>query len=133
MKLSRVGAPAAEKPTVADRESGIVVARESRRYARRPAFFAARLSTLKADLDPKTHASFYVLTEARTRDVGDAGLGLEVDDVVAEGQRVLIELDLPDGSILTTPASVMWCTHDRDTHYLGLCFDDPVPGLIERV
>ncbi len=133
MRPSRHGEKTAGEPIVADRESGIVVAREARRHPRRAALLVARVSTLKADLDPKTQASFYVLTEARTLDVGDAGAGLEVDDAVPEGRRVMVELDLPDGSTLTSRASVMWSAQDRDAHYLGLRFDEPVPGLIDRV
>lgn len=133
MKPSRAGGPAAQQPAVRDRESGIVVARESRRFPRRDALLVARVTTLKADLDPETQASFYVLTDARTLDVGDAGAGLEVDDAVPEGRRVMVELDLPDGSTLTCSASVMWSSNDKDAHYLGLRFDEPVPGLIDRV
>ncbi len=143
MKPSRVGGPASGRPTiadrnvgnrnVADRESGIVITRESRQHPRRAALLVARVSTLKADLDPKTQTSFYVLTDARTLDVGDAGAGLEVDDAVAEGGRVMVELDLPDGSTVTSRASVMWCAKDRGAHYLGLRFDEPVPGLVDRV
>lgn len=137
MKPSRVGAQASGQSTfadrTADRESGIVIARESRKHPRRVALLVARVSTLKADLDPKTQASFYVLTDARTLDVGDAGVGLEIDDAVAEGRRVMVELDLPDGSTLTRQASVVWCAKDRDAHYLGIRFDEPVTGLVDRV
>jgi hypothetical protein len=137
MEPSRARGQAPAGPTAADRtaarESRIVIASESRKHPRRVALLVARVSTLQADLDPKTQASFYVLTDARTLDVSDAGVGLEIDDAVPEGRRVMVELDLPDGSTLTAQASVVWSAKDRDVHYLGARFAEPVQGLVDRV
>lgn len=120
-------------PVADGRESGVVVSRESRKHARRVIELGARVSTLEAVVDPKTRDSFYVLTEARTLDIGEAGAGLKVDDPVATGQRVMVELELPDGSVLSCRASVRWTARDVDSYYVGLCFDESVPDLPERL
>ena len=117
----------------AQRESGVVVAREARRHPRRAIALEARVSTLEADHDPNTQASFYILTDAQTLDVGEAGAGLRVDDDLPAGRRVMVELDLPDGSTVLTGASVMWSARDRDEYYIGLRFDEAVPDLLKRL
>jgi hypothetical protein len=110
-------------------ESGVVVAREARRHPRRAVGRVASISTLDASHD-KSGSSYFVVTEGRTLDVGDGGLGLEVQDTLREGSRVLIDVELGDGRTLECRATVVWTSADATgAHFAGLSFEQPQPGL----
>lgn len=94
---------------------------------------SARVSTLQGTIDADHQDPYFVLTEARTLDVGDAGAGLQVDDPMPEGKRVVVELELPDGDLVLRLARVMWSARDSKSYYLGLRFEEPIPGLLERI
>src|SRR5262245_57078036 len=104
-------------------ESGVVVAREARRHPRRSVGRVASISTLDAAHD-KSGSSYFVVTEARTLDVGDGGLGLELEDTLREGSRVLIDLELGEGRTLECRARVVWTAADASgAHFAGLSFE----------
>ncbi len=122
-----------ERAGEVERSSGVVIAREARRFPRKRIQLIARISSLQPEHDGEG-AAYYVLSDARTLDVGDAGVGLEVDDGVPAGGRVLVEVEMADGSVLTRSATVMWTAEDAaQVSYLGLRFDEPIPGLAARI
>jgi hypothetical protein len=112
-------------------ESGVVVAREARRHPRRSVGRVASISTLDPVHDGKG-SSYFVVTEGRTLDVGDGGLGLEVEDTLREGSRVLIDVELGEGRTLECRARVVWTAADPSgAHFAGLSFEQPQPGLVD--
>jgi hypothetical protein len=114
-------------------ESGVVVAREARLHPRRSLGRIASISTLDASRD-RTGSAYFVVVEGRTLDVGDGGLGLEVEDSLREGSRVLVDVELGEGRTLECRARVVWSAADANgAHFAGLSFDEPQPGLLNSL
>lgn len=130
MKSASKPVPGPSKAIATRFESGVVVAKEARLHPRRRAEFTAHVATLEAARDRETGAPFFLITEGRTLDVGDGGLGLEVQDAIAEGVRVLVDVELDGGRTLACHARVVWTSTDvAGAQFVGVCFDEPKPGL----
>ena len=122
-----------ERPVIVGAESGVVVARESRRHGRRQVACQASIATLDAERDASTGAPYFLVTAGSTLDVGDGGMGLRVESSISEGRRVLVDLTTDDGQSLARAARVAWTSRDsQGVEFLGLCFDEPWPGFTEH-
>lgn len=106
-------------------ESGLDVAAEPRRQPR----IRAELSAVLSTLEPNGDAS-YTLTQAKTIDVADGGLGLTVDEAISVGQRVVVEFELEGGLWLERSGRVAWCADNPNgTRSMGVAFDALMSGL----
>jgi hypothetical protein len=114
-------------------ESGVVVAREARRHPRRRVVFSASVATLDAERDGEG-ATYFLVTPASTLDVGEGGLGLQVETTIATGRRVLVDVHLEDGRTVECQARVAWTSSDTEgTQFVGVTFDSPLPGLMHSL
>jgi hypothetical protein len=130
---SKSPAKGREKGIATRFESGVVVAREARTHPRRSLARVASISTLDASRDG-AGSSYFIVTEGRTLDVGDGGLGLEVEDTLREGTRVLVDVELGEGRTLECRARVVWTSDDATgAHFAGLSFDEPQLGLVNSL
>jgi hypothetical protein len=133
MKLVKPLVVGQTRPVIVGAESGVVVARESRRHARRQVSCQASIATLDAERDASTGAPYFLVTAGTTLDVGDGGVGLRVESSISEGRRVLVDLTTDDGQNLARAARVAWTARDmHGVEFLGLCFDEPWPGFTEE-
>jgi hypothetical protein len=132
--VSSKSAALGQKAIATRYESGVVVAREARLHPRRSIGRTASISTLDAAHDSDSGSSYFLVTEGRTLDVGDGGLGLEVDSSLREGSRVLVDVELADGRLLECRARVVWSSSDAaGAHFAGVSFDEPQHGLVQTL
>jgi hypothetical protein len=110
-----------------------VVAREARQHPRRQVACTASLATLEPERDAATGAAYFLVTPASTLDVGDGGVGLQVESTLSEGRRVLVDLTLEDGRNFARAGRVAWTSRDaHGSHFVGLRFDEPWPDLVRE-
>jgi hypothetical protein len=114
-------------------ESGVVVARETRRHTRRDAARVAHIATLDA-VQEGNGRPYFLVTQGSTFNVGDGGLGMRVDNAIECGTRVLVDLSLAGGQVVECSARVVWVSEDGEgTQFVGLSFGRERPGLSELV
>ena len=109
--------------------SGVIVARESRVHPRVRVKLDARLSTVEAEQEG-AGAPYFVLANATTLDVADAGIGLESDSPIEPGRRVVVEIDIGDGLTVERAGKVVW--HSKEpggASFMGIAFDEVLSGL----
>src|SRR5688500_9740186 len=92
--------------------SGVVVASEARRHPRIKVALSASVTTLDAERDGATGASFFVVSPAETLDVGDGGMALQLESGISSGRRVVVELQLDGGESFARSARVAWTSRD---------------------
>jgi hypothetical protein len=113
--------------------SGVQTTRESRGQVRVAAQLKARVSTLDPTEETRGGPHYYMLLSAVTMDVADGGLGLQADDCMARGQRVVVELELSNGESVECKGRVAWSGEDADGRsVLGISFEQELAGLARQ-
>jgi hypothetical protein len=112
-----------------DRERLLANMRKGKREATR---LSARISTLDP-VEPANRegAPYFVLAVATTVDVAEGGVGLRSDCGFEAGQRVVVELELPDAQVVERRGRVVWATLDESgVERLGVEFEENVAAIV---
>lgn len=80
----------------------------TQQFPRRPARVPIRISTIDAETDPDSGASFFRSTEATTANLSRGGAFVHSWEPLAAGRRVIVALDLPAGGELQLVGHVVW-------------------------
>lgn len=79
-----------------------------RRHERVPVEVKVRISTIDPETDPRTGKPYFRTSEETCANVSRGGTFVVTGDPVAPGQRLLLEIDIPDGSVIQTIGRVAW-------------------------
>jgi hypothetical protein len=66
------------------------------------------VSTVDAESDPDSGKAFFRSIEERCFDISRGGVFVMTQDPIESGLRVLLELDIPGGSVVQTLGRVVW-------------------------
>lgn len=80
----------------------------TQQFPRRPACVPVRISTIDAETDPDSGASFFRSTEATTANLSRGGAFVHSWEPLAAGRRVIVALDLPAGGEIQLVGHVVW-------------------------
>ena len=107
-------------------------ASEPREHRRVETELEVRLSTLEPLRAGTGHPPCYLVTQARTLDVANGGLGLRSELGLAAGHRVLVELVI-DGEHIEQKGRVVWSFDQvAGESLIGVAFDEAICGFEER-
>lgn len=79
-----------------------------RRHHRIRARLPVRISTIEPDLDPWTGKNYFRASHETCSDVSRGGAFVRTTELLGPGRRVLLELQLPNGSQVETIGRVAW-------------------------
>jgi hypothetical protein len=121
------------EPAVEGLSTGVIVAREARHCPRVTVQLDALVSTLDACQEGDNGDRYFVVTDGRTVDVADGGLGLRAESALEKGRRVIVEMTMGDGLSVERSGRVMW-THREAAGgvTMGIAFDEKLLGLALR-
>jgi len=95
-----------------------------RRHRRVPARLSVRISTIEPERDPWTKRPFFRASQETCANVSRGGAFVWTAEPLSPGRRVLLELQLPDGSPLEAIGRVAWTKHvmspDERQHEAGI-------------
>lgn len=94
------------------------------KHPRLSARVAARISTVHPESDPETGEPFYRIVEETTANLSRGGAFVESWEPLESGRKVLVEIDLPDGSPLQVVARVAWTRRQLHADALRRISDD---------
>jgi hypothetical protein len=106
---------------------------ERRRFPRVLVDVPIRLSTIDPEVDPWSGRPFFRSCEEAVADVSRGGARLRSEAPLAPGRRLLLEMDLPDGSSFEAIARVAWSRLDPGQYGLGLEFLGGTPDHLARL
>lgn len=111
--------------------------RERRRYPRVGTHVPIRLSTIDPEIDPWSGRPFFRTCEEAVADVSRGGARIRSFEPLGPGRRLLLEMQLPDGSAFEAIARVAWsrldASDDANAYGLGLEFLGGTPEHIARL
>ena len=97
---------------------------DSKREIRTNVSLPARITTVSPLLDPATGKSFYRASEELCENISPSGAFVMTREPLPQGERILLEIDLPDGEEVATLGRVCWARARPPTA------DDPrLPGF----
>ena len=70
--------------------------------------FPVRISTIEAERDPSTGKSYFRASQETCADVSRGGAFVRTAELLGPGRRVLLELQLPNGSQVEAIGRVAW-------------------------
>lgn len=79
-----------------------------RRHRRVPARIPVRISTIEPERDRWTGKPFFRATEETCANVSRGGAFVQTSEPLTPGRRLLLELELPDGSPIEAIGRVAW-------------------------
>ncbi len=79
-----------------------------RRDRRIPATFPVRISTIEPERDPWTGRNYFRASQETCANVSRGGAFVRTTELLLPGRRVLIELQLPNGSQVEAVGRVAW-------------------------
>jgi Tfp pilus assembly protein PilZ len=79
-----------------------------RRHRRVHASFPVRISTIEAEQDPWTGRSYFRASQETCGNVSRGGAFVRTAELLEAGRRVLLELQLPNGSQIEAIGRVKW-------------------------
>ena len=79
-----------------------------RRDRRIPATFPVRISTIEPERDPWTGRNYFRASQETCANVSRRGAFVRTTELLLPGRRVLIELQLPNGSQVEAVGRVAW-------------------------
>ena len=79
-----------------------------RRERRIQGGFPVRISTIEAERDPSTGKSYFRASQETCGDVSRGGAFVRTAELLGPGRRVLLELQLPNGSQVEAIGRVAW-------------------------
>lgn len=82
---------------------------ERRRHPRIPARLPVRVSTLEPERDSWTGKPFFRASTEVCANVSRGGAFVRTSEPLSPGQRLLLEVRLPDGAQLDAIGRVAWC------------------------
>ena len=80
-------------------------------YQRRSVRVPVRVSGIDAEIDPATGGPCFLSVEESTSNLSEGGVFLPSDITMTPGRRVLVEIDLPDGTTVQALGAVAWRRH----------------------
>ncbi|HVP31022.1 MAG TPA: PilZ domain-containing protein [Myxococcota bacterium] len=83
---------------------------ERRRHPRIPVRLPVRVSTIDPETDPWTGRPFFRASREWCENVSRGGIRLLTHEPYAPGRRVLLEMQLPDGTAVEAMGRVRWAT-----------------------
>ncbi len=69
---------------------------------------AIRVSSIDPEIDPESGAPFFRVSEEHSSNISSGGAFVTSAEAVTPGRRVLLEIDVPNGSTLQSIAQVIW-------------------------
>ena len=81
---------------------------DSKREIRTNVSLPARITTVSPLLDPATGKSFYRASEELCENISPSGAFVMTREPLPQGERILLEIDLPDGEEVATLGRVCW-------------------------
>jgi Tfp pilus assembly protein PilZ len=108
---------------------------DARRHARLHIALPARVASLDPDRNPRTGTPAFRIFDALTTDISDGGLALSALDDLGSGRRVLVELELPDGSSVELVGRIVWLEPQKEPGLparMGIALSQQSCGLVER-
>lgn len=110
-----------------------------RRHARVPARIPVRISTIEPEQDRWTGRPFFRATREESANLSRGGVFVRTDEPLAPGRRILLEVDLPNGSAIEAIGRVAWSkrvvtpgTSEGDSG-IGVEFLGGAPEQFERL
>ncbi|HTY19804.1 MAG TPA: PilZ domain-containing protein [Myxococcota bacterium] len=88
-------------------------ARNRRRHRRVGIEASIRLSTIDPEIDPWTGRPFFRVCEERCADLSRGGARVCTREPLAPGRRLLLEMELPGGTMFEAIGRVAWSRLDR--------------------
>lgn len=79
-----------------------------RQHGRIPAQFPVRLSTIEPDTDPWTGRPYFRASQEEITNLSRGGAFVRTAELLDPGKKVLLELQLPNGSQVETVGRVAW-------------------------
>lgn len=79
-----------------------------RQHGRIPASFPVRISTIEPDTDPWTGKPYFRASQEECENLSRGGAFVRTADLIDPGKRVLLELQLPNGSQVEAVGRVAW-------------------------
>lgn len=92
-----------------------------RRHRRIEGTFPVRISTIEAERDPWTGRSYFRASQETCGNLSRGGVFVRTTELLDPGRRVLLELELPNGSHVEAIGRVAWTKRSvlRDAPQLG--------------
>jgi hypothetical protein len=79
-----------------------------RRHRRISASFPVRISTIEPELDPWTGRRYFRASQERCANLSRGGAFVRTTELLDPGKRVLLEMQLPNGSQVEAVGRVAW-------------------------
>ena len=80
----------------------------SRRHRRVSVHVPVHITTIDPERDPRTGRSFFLDTREYVANVSRGGAFIRTNDPPSPGQRVLVQIHLPDEELLETIGRIAW-------------------------
>lgn len=87
-----------------------------RRHPRVQASIPVRISTIEPDLDPWTGRRYFRASQERCANLSRGGAFVRTTELLDPGKRVLLEMQLPNGSQVETVGRVAWTRRTLSPH-----------------
>lgn len=82
-----------------------------RRYDRVPVRMPVRISTIDAETDPGSGRRYFRASREVCTNLSRGGVFIRTAEPLEPGRRLVVELDLPDGTPFEAVGRVAWTTH----------------------
>ena len=100
-----------------------------------------RISTIDPEVDPKTGKLFFFTSEEFSANVSRGGAFVTTPEPIHPGRRVLVEIDIPNGSSIQTIGRVVWKqlpdptedTSSKQWSGIGIQFTSGRPDLFNEL
>ena len=100
-----------------------------------------RISTIDPQLDPETGKLYFYTSQEVSANISRGGAFVATPDPIDPGRRVLVEIDIPNGSNIQTIGRVVWKRIDplnKETHParrtgFGIQFTGGRPDLLNEL
>lgn len=93
-----------------DPEAAVVahLERSKQRYKRVNVRVPIRISTIDPETDPATGKLYFFTSEELSANISRGGAFVATPEAIDPGRRVLVEIDIPNGSNIQTLGRVVW-------------------------
>ncbi len=96
--------------TIPDAEASVVakIERTKQRYKRANLRVPIRISTIDPEKDPETGRLYFYTSEEVSANISRGGAFVATPEPIDPGRRLLVEIDIPNGSSIQTIGRVVW-------------------------
>lgn len=100
--------PETEHEVQAEEAVAEAIADKKQQHKRVSVRVPIRLSTVDPERDPKTGKLYFFTSEEVSANISRGGAFVATPEDIPEGRRILVEIDIPNGSKIQTLGRVVW-------------------------